>query len=237
MFIVRAQGLRRARFGALSLIVVLAVSAGPAYAFTYDTNQGAAGLYGGPGRIMDGLAGFQMLTQLVAQPGHFIAHPGQILPSFSTDFIGFGTAKGLGVANCPDQWGPSWQVYVDGTVYGTYFCEDLQYISGGAQSQSFIVQRHAGQCSPSEPGPGWDVKWQGVTRSCISQSFSSTDFIGAGAENGNNQPNQAIRIDYVQMQYRNVGTTYGYWGSYTRLFDAPYTITPFGTRTSYSIAP
>ena len=192
---------------------------------------------GAPGSVYVGLAGFQMLTQLVAQPGHFIAHPGQLNPSFSSDFIGLGTAKGEGVMNCPDQWGPSWQAYVDGLVYGTYFCEDLQYIHGDAQSQSFIIQRRYGACYPGEEGVAWDIKWQGVTQTCVSESFSSTDFVSAGAENGNNQPNQRLAISYVQMQYQVTESPYAYWGTYQAFTDAPYTITPFGTRTSYRIEP
>ena len=157
-------------------LALIAVSPAIAWSAAYPPNTGAVGIYGAVGSTFDGLAGYQMLTPLTPHSGYFIAHPGQVNPSFSSfgDFIGLGSAKGVGVDLCSDYYGSGWQVYADGSVYGVYFCNELQYVAGNAQSQSFIIQRHPGSC-PHETGPGWDVLWQRVVLECISESFSWAD--------------------------------------------------------------
>jgi hypothetical protein len=210
--------------------------AGTASAQVYYPNTGAVGaLY--TSYTLDGIAGFQMLSPLTPQAGYFIAHPAQLNPSFSSDFLGFGTAKGIGVDNCPTYTGSGWQVYVDGNVYGTYFCSALEYIAGNAQSQSIIMQRHSGSC-PYDTGPGWDVKWQGAILTCITESFSYDDNLSAGAENGGSYPNQPLAITWVQMQYRRAGYSYAYWPGHTNSTDSPYQILTYrGRADSYKITP
>jgi hypothetical protein len=206
----------------------------------YGLNTGAAAEYAVAGATWDGLAGFQMLTPLTPHTGYSIAHPGQLDPSFTRDFMGFGTYKGAatqgGTINCPDYYGSGWNVYVDGKLYGVYFCIEIQNIAGNAQSQSFIIRRHSGSCT-GETGPGWDILWQLTNIGCESMSFSFTDAVSAGAENVKAYPSQPLAISYVQAQYRPAGSAFAYWPSYQPFTDAPYTITAFGTRTSFKITP
>jgi len=63
--------------------------------------------------------------------GDAIVHPMQIAFGGSTDFTGWGTAKGVGVAGCPDDHN-GWNVHVDGDSFGDYFCrqEYGQYDEG-----------------------------------------------------------------------------------------------------------
>ncbi|MGZ3588964.1 MAG: hypothetical protein ACXVAE_07850 [Candidatus Limnocylindrales bacterium] len=221
-------------------VAALFATANGTFAGVYRSNTGAVAYYTVGGATWDGLAGFQMLTALTPHTGYSIAHPGQLDPSFTDDFLGFGTYKGAGTqggfVNCPAYYGSGWDVYVDGVVYGAYSCIEIETIAGNAQSQSFIAQRHSGSCT-NETGPGWDLLWQGAIVDCESLSFSYTDFVSAGAENVGNYPSQPLAISYVQMQYRPAGSHYFYWPSYVKATDPPYTITGFGTRTSFRIAP
>lgn len=197
-------------------------------AYTYRQNRGALGAYQATGQVFNGLAGFQMLTQITAHNGYAVVHPGQFNPSFAGgDFYGFGTANGAGVDNCPDYYGTQWQVYIDGQAFGLYFCSALEYIAGNAQSQSFIIE--LGAACPHETGAGMHFLWQQVDLTCEYNSFTTTDQVSAGAENVLNYPNQALRIEYVQLQYRIPGSAFAYWPTFYATFDTPYTITRVGT--------
>lgn len=53
-----------------------------------------------------------------------IVHPMQVDGWGSSDFIGWGTVKGVGVpgTSCGDNFTNNWDVYVDGYSFGVYFC-------------------------------------------------------------------------------------------------------------------
>jgi hypothetical protein len=237
----RYRIINTATLGALALTLALT---GPVSAGVYGQNTGAIGQYQVIGSAWDGLAGFQMLKPLTPQPGHGIAHPAQLNPLFDLgEFLGFGTHKGQGTVggttNCPTYTGSGWNVYVDGEVYGLYFCLVLGNVPGNAQSQSFIIRRHAGACTPYLTDPGWDVLWQGVTLACVSLSFGWTDRVSAGAENMVPYPGQAIGVTYVQLQYRPTGGgPFLYWPWHYSNADPGYSIAPYrGRSDSYTISP
>lgn len=232
------------RRGVIATATMIALAAlitvnGVALAGVYKSNTGALGAYGGG--PMDGLAGFQMLTPLTPAPGYAIAHPAELNPSSTHDLLGFGTVKGQGTTggypDCPTYTGSGWNVYVDGFFSGLYFCYVLKNIPGNAQSQSFIVKRATPFC-PGQYVTGWNLYWQGVLLSCVSETFSSTDVVTAGAENGGARSGQALAVTYVQNQYRNVGSSFNYWSYRYDEYDSGYSVSTYGGRIdSYRITP
>lgn len=104
----------------------------------YGSNEGASGYENGA--LDRGIKGEVDLVS--AQPinqSSAIVHPMQIVYS-EMSFVGWGTAKGVGIDQCPDYFGTKWQVYFDGSNLGDYFCK--QPYGGGCRCCTGSILPH-----------------------------------------------------------------------------------------------
>ena len=109
--------------------------------------------------------------------GTAVVHPMQIL-SITGDFIGWGTARGVGVDDCPDDYSLGWQIYIDGYKFGVYFCRQ-QYgsVAGAAQDELFTLRY--GDCNGTDK---WRAFHNGVRKTCQAIDDDSAFYLAVGSE-------------------------------------------------------
>lgn len=134
-----------------------------------------------------------------------IVHPTQIVMD-SGDFIGWGTATGAGVDNCPNVNSNRWSLYIDGMTFGTYFCRQGAYGSTSATAQDQRFEIIHTSCSGLTR---WRVSWNGTQKDCqlVNGAGGTPD---VGGESIAHDP-QRIDIGYQRTQYRILGGTWTNW--------------------------
>lgn len=109
--------------------------------------------------------------------GTAIVHPMQVAMD-NGDFLGWGTARGVGVDNCADDYTAHWKVYIDGYKFGDYFCiQDFGEIAGTATNQLFTLRY--GDCNGTNK---YRAFLNGVRLSCQAINGSVADHLAAGSE-------------------------------------------------------
>jgi hypothetical protein len=184
------------RAGVLLALVANLVLSSTGLALVYDPNDGAARAYTGTG-VASGSYALVDLQTAAVQTGDTIVHPMQLNSNSSEDFIGWGTAKGAGVADCPDDYSSGWKVYVDGTSFGTYFCRQAYgSLSSNAQNQALKFLR--GTCSGTSK---WVFYVNAVQKTCQVINGSSGS-ISDGSENiSDSTQNLGIRYHGLQVKF------------------------------------
>jgi hypothetical protein len=188
----------------------------------YGPNEGAAAYL----PLVTHAKGIFGHTDLVsAQPvdssNDAIVHPIQVDGSGTSDFLGWGTAKGVGVDDCPTYTGSRWQVYVDGVSFGVYFCRQ-EYGSEPdvANDQKFEV-RHT-SCDGSTR---WAFYWNYALKTCQAFNFAAGMPSAGGEAIGGPQE---VDVRYRDMQYRVLGGSWTYWTSTALTWDLGYRVTLIG---------
>jgi|GEM_PF-2932817 len=128
------------------------------------------------------------------------------------DFVAVGTAKGLGVDNCPNDYDPLWDVYRDGIVGGVYFCATAQADAFGIGSNpSFDILRVGPGTTCGPTSGGWQLTMAGVFRGCIQSTASSGHAVAAMLETtGGSTVDRDIDVKFTSMLSRQYGGT-GWW--------------------------
>jgi hypothetical protein len=153
-----------------------------------------------------------------------IVHPAQIASSSSTDFVGWGTAKGVGVpgTDCATSTTSRWQVYVDGAAFGTYFCRQTYGSEPDVASNQAVEIIHT-TCSGSTR---WAFFWNGAQKTC--QLFDGVSGLpSVGGESIAHDP-QHIDVHYKALTYRVLGGTWTPWSAASFCTNAPYYYIVYG---------
>lgn len=123
----------------------------------------------------------------------------------SGDFVGWGTAKGVGVDNCPTYTGTLWYIYVDGYAFGIYFCRQGNYgsLPPTADNQHFEILYTT--CSGSTR---WAFYWNSTLKTCQAVDGShGTAYVGG----------ESIGHDPQKIDVRDNGLVYhvSNWADWT----------------------
>lgn len=201
-------------------VVALLVTAAPVAAACYGVNEGA---WGSELALRRGIKGEIDLTAATPLAGAAIAHPIQVSTT-GGDFLGWGTAKGKGIDQCPDYFGDRWQVYIDGSISGVYFCiQPFDSTAPSAQDQFFRIEYTACQGYPGHLR--WVFFWNAVQRACKTTPFS-LGYTSAGSESVDTSTTQNLRVAYPYVQVRQV--LLPTWDTGSQLetceMDAPYEV-------------
>lgn len=157
-------------------------------------------------------------------------HPAQVLFS-DGDFIGLGTANGVGVDNCPNHYdGDSWQVYVDGDWNGVYHCEDLGVTEPAGATPSFVMEPDFSQCGSSLK---WSMIWRSNLEYCVNVGSSSAKILSWGGE----QVTQTSPLN-IDVEHRSIRRSLSgesswvyiepFFSSYAECFDSVYEVDYLG---------
>jgi len=216
---IRARSLR----GLAAGVVAAAIVAGTVSGTCFDPNhEGALRAYD-PSGSTTGVKGREDLVSATVQAGRGIAHPLQVYSPTTYDWFGWGTAKGVGVDDCPDYYGSGWQVYVDGVAFDLYFCDSpYATLAGNAQDQTFQV--HYSTCPFFPYTVQWTFRWAGVYKTCRANSFTSAAFYLAGSESIGTLADQNLDVHWETMKYLNSSYAWVNWGAGLNCFDPPYRV-------------
>jgi hypothetical protein len=203
----------------------------------YGSNEGAFRTYTGHlyARGVRSTVDLYAATPLSGQSA--IVHPLQLASSSSADFLGWGTAKGVGTTggstNCPDDFS-GWNVYVDGMAFGVYFCEQTYgALADTAQNQVFtIVHESSAGCAGA-----FDMYLNGVSKTCRVIDGTNGQ-VSAGAESIGTTETQLIDVHYESKNYNNPSTGWQPWGAQAGCANAGYRNRVLSSTNHYSeVAP
>jgi hypothetical protein len=120
---------------------------------------------------LQGNQGIRTDPATVAHVGY--VHPTQIdTGSAGGDFVAIGTANGLGVSNCADDYDAGWTIYADGITGGVYWCTDYTqdaYTTGS--NPSFQIQYKL--CPQGSSTARWSLSFGGTVRKCQNQGTTT----------------------------------------------------------------
>jgi hypothetical protein len=162
--------------------------------------------------IYSGVKSEQDFESATVPTGQAIVHPMQVVMA-NGDFLGWGTARGLGVSgtDCPDDYSAHWKVYIDGYKFGAYFCiQDFGEIAGTANDQLFTLRY--GDCNGYAK---YRAFLNGVRLSChaINGSVATAGmYVGSEIIGTTGQLHADIHYGLLQRYYPNNDTWYA-WGS------------------------
>ena len=139
-----------------------------------------------------------------------IVHPVQLDGFQGEDFLGVGTAKGVGVDNCPDYYGVNWQAYIDGSFHGDYFCNQ-PYGSFAGDAKDIRVTIQYMNCNGLNR---WGIYVEGDLKLCKTIDATS-GMASAGPESISGTGTlQDLTVGLHNLQYR---TTSGTWNDYANV--------------------
>jgi hypothetical protein len=192
------------------------------FGICYGPNEGAAG---SENEYRLGIKGEVDLYAAQPSTGRAIVHPMQVVYN-ADNFVGWGTAIGVGIDNCPDYYGTNWQIYFDGANLGDYFCQQpYGSMSSTAQNQFFRIEWTT--C----PGDGqlkFVVYWNSAYKSCktIGATFGRPS---AGSESVGTTLTQTLDVQYSAIRAKSSAGTWGYFSSLHQCeLDPPYEVNNVG---------
>ncbi len=117
---------------------------------------------------LDGLWGRgEIRTDPTTVAGIGYVHPMQLdIGPVLGEFVAIGTAKGVGVLGCADDYDPLWSVYRDGELGGVYHCYDIATDSYGVGGNPLFELRRTACNGASR----WVLWWNSVVRACLTSS-------------------------------------------------------------------
>jgi hypothetical protein len=126
------------------------------------------------------------------------------------DFIAIGTAKGVGVGNCADDYDAKWTIYTDGISGGVYFCNDESVDKYAAGAIPFF-QINWSWC-PSASANRWTMYMgtpsPGTLWACYSNTSSTSRAAIAGLETtGGSTTDRNIDVKYTNLKTNSVGSS------------------------------
>lgn len=186
---------------------------------------------------MDGFKGRQGIrTDPATVTGIGYIHPTQMdVGSAGNAFVAIGTAKGVGVDNCANDYDALWTVYVDGIIGGVYFCEDVNVDAYGAGTNpAFNIEY--GFC-PSVSANRWLLSFGGVLWRCKDSGAVGAVSGKAGLETtGGSNVDRNIDVKYTNLQRNMQGSTS--WlnlGPFNESFAAPNYTYQFVSNTAFNV--
>lgn len=153
------------------------------------------------------------------------------------DFVAIGTANGVGVANCANDYDPNWTIFSDGMIGGVYFCNDhVQDAYGAGASPGFNI--NYGFC-PSASANRWLLNMGGALRACIASGSTTGSRVIAMLETtGGGTTDRNIDVKFKSLQHRSAGTGYVDWGTASQVIAPSYKVTqPTGTQVNVFLPP
>jgi len=163
-----------------------------------------------------------------AQPNNTsaaIIHPTQIVHD-ADNFVGWGTAKGIGVDNSDDYFGTRWQIYFDGAQLGDYFCEQhYGDVADTAQNQFFRIEWTT---CPGDGQSKFVVYWNSAWKSCKTIGVSNGRPL-AGAESIGTTLTQDLQVGFAAVRAKPITAGWQYFTSLvTCETDYPYVVDNVG---------
>lgn len=181
--------------------IALLVSAQPALAVD-PTSEFAVSWTLAPGPVYDGLKGnMNIRTDPATVANVAYVHPTQVdVGSVGGDFIAIGTANGVGVDHCANDYDPAWSGYYDGTLGELYFCYDfdLDAYHVGSNPTFKIYYETGALCG----GNRWILQLNGITRACLTGYPASGQGLYVGLETASNPFNPTDRN--IDVKYTNL---------------------------------
>lgn len=162
--------------------------------------------------------------------GRAIVHPTQIVTSTFTDFVGWGTYKGVPPpgTSCATNSASTWNVYIDGIKFGNYFCQDgYGTVANAAQNQFFRIEYTT---CPGDGGTKWVFHWNSAWKTCLT---INDDHGGpnAGAESAfNHSQTQTLTITYSAVRTKDTSGSWINFGVLNPCDDPPYFVVFHGSR-------
>lgn len=173
---------------------------------------------------IDAFKGFQGIrTDPATVSGVGYVHPTQVdVGAYGGDFVAIGTANGLGVDNCANDYDAKWTVYTDGVIGGVYRCDDEKldaYTTGS--NPSFTIQR---AWCPSQSATRWLLFFGGTLWRCMSHSATGAIGAAAGLETtGSSTTDRNIDVKYTGLNTSNINSsTWNAFGAGTSIHSPNY---------------
>jgi len=195
------------RLLAAPLAVLLTIAAATSVSAEFSVGYRFGGAYSG----LKGTQGIRTDPPTVVGIGY--VHITQLdTGAAGGDFVAIGTANGLGVDNCADDYDARWTGYYDGVAGGIYFCEDFAPDAWGAgASVSFAIEFKA---CPATGLNRWVLTLGGVVRGCVNASGTSGPQINVGIETtGGSSTDRNIDARYTSLMRKSPGANWVNWGS------------------------
>jgi hypothetical protein len=170
--------------------------------------QAGAGMTDNGSGIYDGFKGLQEIrTDPATVTGVGYVHPVQAdVGALGGDFVAVGTAKGVGVANCANDYDPKWNVYGDWVIGGVYNCIDFALDKYGALNTP-VFQIDYAWCA-SAGATRWRLNFGGTVYTCLNTGSTSAAGLYAFLETtGTGTADRNIDVEYRQLKKKYVGTT------------------------------
>lgn len=154
------------------------------------------------------------------------------------DFIAIGTAKGLGVDQCPDRYSGSWSIYTDGMIAGVYFCREQDDDAYQAKTNPAFSITY--EYCPLVNSSRWVMSFGGTVWECIAATSNSGSRVAAALETtGPSTVDRNIDVKFNSVKTRHAG---GSWVDFaapgTHVVDPSYSVdTPFDGQINSYLAP
>ncbi len=157
----------------------------------------------------DGYRGNQGIrTNPITTPGVAYVHPNQVdFADGPSDFLAVGTYKGEGTSggspDCVDDYDGRWTVYVDGILFGDYFCvsQPSDVLDAGDNPSFSIVY---GFC-PLALENRWLLSFNGVLWECYEGINPYVRRVVSGLETTNTTTDYNIDVKYTEMEVNRSG--------------------------------
>jgi hypothetical protein len=156
----------------------------------------------------DAFKGYQGIrTDPATVSGVGYVHASQVdVGAVGGDFVAIGTAKGVGVESCADDYDAKWSIYTDGELGGVYFCNDekVDAYAAGA-NPSFSIEY--GFC-PSTLSNKWLLSMGGTLWSCYGSSSTTASRVSAMLETtGSSTVDRNIDVKFTGLNWSLSGSS------------------------------
>lgn len=145
------------------------------------------------------------------------------------DFVAIGTANGVGVSACLNDYDPKWSVYKDWVLGGVYKCFDLAYdVYGIGGKPVFKIQY--GTCPSSGAAGKWVLFWNNAEMGCLTSGANYSSRVVIALETtGGSTVDRNIDAKYTSVYYNLRGD--GVWYNFGTCTLSPSYVDP-----NYSIS-
>jgi hypothetical protein len=190
--------------GLAASILVVQVTAADSE-FSFSQTRGVTPVYDG----LKGNMGIRTDPATVANVAYVHITQADI-GAYLGDFVAIGTANGMGVSSCADDFDPLWTGYYDYEIGGVYFCNDFGFDAWGVGSNPTFRIEYA-TCSQGGY-PAWVLTFAGTERACRTASATAALRVIVGLEVVSDPFNPADRnidVKYTSLKRNlNNGSTW-----------------------------
>lgn len=122
------------------------------------------------------------------------------------DFVAIGTANGLGVSSCANDYDAKWTGYYDRIIGGSYFCDDFSLDAYAAGSNP-TFQIYYSFCQAANANR-WVMTFNGVQRTCMNAGTTGAQALNIGLETtGGSTTDRNIDVKYTNLKKNLTGST------------------------------